>query len=76
MKLINNWKELVDMLYENEELVVSHNNENNVVVMSFEEYREKKKIIESLKQSEAEIVRGEGIEAEEVFQNLRQKYGY
>lgn len=36
----------------------------------------KRDIIEKLKQSEAEIERGEGIEAEVVFKEWRQKYGY
>ena len=33
-------------------------------------------IIKKLKQSEAEIERGEGIKAEIVFKEWRQKYGY
>lgn len=33
-------------------------------------------IIEKLKQSEDEIEKGEGIEADEAFKELRQQYGY
>lgn len=38
--------------------------------------KEKKDIIKKLKQSEKEIENGEGTEAEVVFKQLRQKYGY
>ena len=33
-------------------------------------------IIKKLKQSEEEIEKGEGIDADEVFKELRQQYGY
>ena len=36
----------------------------------------KKDILEKLKQSEREIENGQGIEAEEAFKELREKYGY
>ena len=35
-----------------------------------------KEIIEKIKLTEEEIKRGEGIDADIVFQELRQKYGY
>lgn len=61
------------------EIVVSKNNKNNIVVMSMEEYNKKilrKEIIKALKESEEEIERGEGIESDKAFEELRQKYGY
>ena len=35
-----------------------------------------KEIIEHLKKSEEEIARGEGIEADMMFKELKEKYGY
>jgi len=50
---------------------------------SIKEYRKtlmsknmRKDIIKKLKKSEEEIEKGEGIEAEIAFKELRQKYGY
>ncbi len=61
------------------EIVISKNSKNNVVVMSMEEYNKntlKKEIIGVVKKSEEEIERGEGIESDKAFEELRQKYGY
>ena len=61
------------------EVVVGKNNKNEVFVMSMEEYNKriiKKDLISKLKKSEEEIENGEGIEADEAFRELRQKYGY
>ena len=61
------------------EIVISKNNKNNVIVMSMEEYNKKnmkKDIIKKLKKSEDEIEKGEGIESDTAFKELRQKYGY
>ena len=49
------------------------------MVMSIEEYNRnklRKEVIEALKKSEQEIKNGEGIESDEAFIKLRQKYGY
>lgn len=35
-----------------------------------------KDVLKKLKKSEEEIERGEGIDADEAFKELRQKYGY
>lgn len=37
---------------------------------------QKDEIIRALKKSEKEIERGEGIESDKAFKELRQKYGY
>ena len=61
------------------EIVLTKNKKDNVVIMSMEEYNKnilKKEIIEALKKSEQEIENGEGIESDEVFEKLREKYGY
>lgn len=47
--------------------------------MSMEEYNKKvlrQEIIRALKKSEEEIEKGEGIESDKAFEELRQKYGY
>ena len=61
------------------EIVLSKNNKNNVIVMSMEEYNKnilRKEIIKALKKSEEEIEKGEGIDSDTAFEELRQKYGY
>lgn len=61
------------------EIVISKNNQDNVVVMSMQEYSRKKikeDIIKKLKASEKEIENGDGIESDIAFKELRQKYGY
>ena len=61
------------------EIVIIKNKEDNVTIMSMEEYKKKKTksiIIEKLKKSEREIEKGEGIDADIAFEELREKYGY
>ena len=79
MKQVTNLQEIETAIDENGEIVLSKNNKNNVIIMSIEEYYKnylKKEIIKSLKQSEKEIENGEGIESDEVFKELKKKYGY
>ena len=79
MKHVTNLQEIETAIDENGEIVLSKNNKNNVIIMSIEEYYKnylKNEIIKSLKQSEKEIENGEGIESDEVFKELKKKYGY
>lgn len=49
------------------------------IVMNIIDYNKKiwkEDLIKKLKESEEEIEKGEGIEADVVFKELRQKYGY
>ena len=74
-----NLKEIETAVNQYGEVVLSKNNKNNFVVMSMEEYNKnilREEIIKSLKKSEQEIENGEGIESDEAFKKLRQKYGY
>ncbi len=74
-----NLKEIETAVNQYGEVVLSKNNKNNFVVMSIEEYNKKilrREIIKALKKSEQEIENGEGIESDEAFKKLRQKYGY
>lgn len=74
-----NLKEIETAVNQYGEVVLSKNNKNNVIVMSMEEYNKnilREEIIRALKKSEQEIENGEGIESDEAFKKLRQKYGY
>lgn len=79
MQPLTNIHEIETAVEEYGEIVISKNSKNNVIIMSMEEYKKKnmkKDIIKKLKQSEEEIKKGEGIEADIAFKELRQKYGY
>ena len=74
-----NLKEIETAVNQYGEVVLMKNNKNNFVVMSMEEYNKnilREEIIKALKKSEQEIENKEGIESDEAFKKLRQKYGY
>ena len=78
MQQLTNLKQIETAVNQYGEIVLSKNN-NNFVVMSMEEYNKnilREEIIKALKKSEQEIENGEGIESDEAFKKLRQKYGY
>ena len=61
------------------EIVIRKNSKNKVIFMSMEEYNKKnmkEEMNKKLKESEEEIERGEGIESDIAFKELRQKYEY
>lgn len=80
MKQVTNLQEIEREIKLNQnEVVVGKNSKNEIFVMSMEEYNKKimkKDLIAKLKKAEEEIENGEGIEADEAFRELRQKYGY
>lgn len=79
MQQLNSIQEIETAVDEYGEIVISKNNKNKVVVMSMEEYKQKnmkKDMINKLKESEEEIERGEGIESDIAFEELKKKYGY
>ena len=74
-----NLKEIETAVNQYGEVVLSKNNKNNFVIMSMEEYNKnilREEIIKALKKSEQEIENGEGVESDEAFKKLRQKYEY
>ncbi len=78
MQQVTNFQEIETAISNNGEMVVLKKN-NNMVIMSIEEYNRKKMrkdIIKKLKQSEKEIENGEGIDSDKAFKELRLKYGY
>ena len=77
-KLLNS-AEIEEAINKFGDIVISKNSNNNVEIMSIAEYKRicnKKNIIKKLQRSEQEIENGEGIEADMVFKELKQKYGY
>ncbi len=79
MQLLTNIQEIEKAVNQYGEIVISKNSKNDVIVMSMEEYNQKRireDIIKKLKQSEKEIEKGEGIESDVMFRELREKYGY
>lgn len=78
MQQVTNFQEIETAISNNGEMVVLKKN-NNMVIMSIEEYNRikmRKDIIKKLKQSEKEIENGEGIDSDKAFKELRLKYGY
>ncbi len=78
MQQLTNLKQIETAVNQYGEIVLSKNN-NNFVVMSMEEYNKnilREEILKALKKSEQEIENGEGIESDEAFKKLRQKYRY
>ena len=79
MKPLKTIEEIEEAINEYGEIVISKNTNNNVIIMSMEEYKRKKikeDIIKKIKQSELEIERGDVIEAEVMLRELREKYDY
>ena len=71
-----NIQEIETAINEYGDIVLSKGKENNIMIMSLEEYKMKEDIIKKLKNSEEEIEKGEVINADTFFKELRQKYDY
>ncbi len=76
-------KEIVDILNEydsiKEPIVVKRENKSDVVIVSLKEYKEKLlelDIIKHLQKSEQDIEEGKTVNAEKLFDELREEYGY
>ena len=81
MQNLTNLKEIETAVEQYGEVVVSKNEENNVIVMSMEEYKKRKleldKIIEKhLLKSEDDIKMGRTRKAREVFKEFEEKYRF
>ncbi|MCI8392380.1 MAG: hypothetical protein HFJ24_03895 [Clostridia bacterium] len=62
-----------------EPIIVKRKDKSDVVILSLKEYKEKlleMDIIKHLQKSEEDIENGRTIPAEEMFKELREKYGY
>jgi len=79
MQQVTNLKEIESVIDKNGEVVVSKNDENSVIVMSIEEYKNKlldKEIEKKLLMAEEHIENRKTIKATEVFKELEEKYGF
>lgn len=79
MQQVTSIKEIEIAISQNGEMVVSKNNENNVVVMSMEEYRNNifdEKTVKSLLKSEEDIEEGRTKKAKDVIKEFEEKYGF
>ena len=61
-----------------ETIIVKRKNKSDVVIINLEEYKRmlENNLIEKLKKAEEQIKNGEVIDAEAVFEEMREKYGY
>lgn len=78
MRQVTSMKEIETALDENEEIIVSKENGNNLVIMSIEEYKKKiidEEIIDHLLKAEDDIENGRVKDAKEVFKAWKEKYG-
>jgi len=59
-------------------IIVKRKNKSDVVIINLEEYKKmlENNLIEKLKIAERHIINGEVIEADAVFEEMRDKYGY
>ena len=79
MQQVTSIKEIETVINQNGEMVIGKNNKNNVVVMSMEEYRNNifdEETVRCLLKSEADIENGRTRKATEVFEELRERYGF
>ncbi len=79
MQNLTSLKEIENAVDQYGEIVVSKNQNNNVIIMSMEEY--KKKMMENqmekkLKKAEKQIEEGKTVSADLVFRELEEKYGF
>ena len=77
MQQVTNIQELEMAINQNGEMVISKDN-NNIIIMNMEEYRNKlleKDIEKHLLKAEDDIINGRGRDAREVFKEWKEKYG-
>jgi len=62
----------------NDTIIVKRNDRDDVIIMNLEEYRKifEMNLIGKLKKAEEQIKNGEVIDADIVFAEMREKYGY
>ncbi len=79
MQNLTNLKEIETAVEQYGEVVVSKNEENNLIVMSMEEYKKRKldkRIEKHLLKSEEDIRMGRTRNAREVFKEFEERYGF
>lgn len=79
MQNLSNIQEIEDAVNQYGEIVIRKNKNNNVVVMSMDEYRKKmlnNQIEKKLLKAERQIAEGKTVKADEVFKELEEQYGF
>ena len=79
MQQVTSLQDIETFINENGEVVIGKNSENNVIIMSMDEYTNNifdRKMIKKLLKSEADIEKGRTKKATEVIKELRRKYGF
>lgn len=79
MQQVNSIKQIETAINENGDMVVSKNKENNMVIMSIEEYKNSifsKETERHLLNSEKDIENGRTKNASVFFRELEEKYGF
>jgi PHD/YefM family antitoxin component YafN of YafNO toxin-antitoxin module len=78
MQQVKNIQELKAAINENGEMVITLN-DNNIVIMKMEEYKNKlleEEIEKKLQKAEKQIEEGKTVKASEVFKELEEKYEF
>ena len=59
-------------------IIVRRKDKSDVVIINLEEYKKmlENNLVEKLKKAEKQIANGEVIDADAVFEEMREKYGY
>ena len=79
MQQVTSLQDIETFINENGEVVIGKNSENNVIIMSMEEYTNNifgREMIKKLLKSEEDIEKGRTKKATEVIKELRRKYGF
>ena len=79
MQQVKNIKDIEMAITENGEMIIGKNEDNNVIVMSMEEYRNNvfdEETIKKLLKSEEDIKHGRTKKAKEVIREFELKYGF
>lgn len=79
MQQVTNMQEIKTIVNKNEEMIICKNSNNNIIIMSMEEYKKNifdNKTIEKLLESEKDIEEGKTKKATEVIKELKAKYGF
>ncbi len=79
MQQVTNIKEIENAINLNGEMIVTTNEKNDVILLSFEEYKRKIQngdIEKKLIKAEKQIDEGKTISATEVFKELEEKYEF
>lgn len=79
MQQVTSLQDIETFINENGEVVIGKNSENNVIIMSMEEYTNNifdREMIKKLLKSEEDIEKGRTKKVTEVIKELRRKYGF